>query len=118
MSSILVVDDMEDIRFLCRLVLEGAGHEVMEASSAEEALEIIETTRPDGILLDIRLPGMDGWEVLRILQTREELSQIRVIVCSAHASLSERGRAQSEGADGFLTKPFPMKELVRIFEAA
>ena len=90
----------------------------MEASSAEDALEIIETTRPDGILLDIRLPGMDGWEVLRILQTREDLSQIKVIVCSAHASLSEHGRAHSEGAAGFLNKPFPMKELVRIFEAA
>ena len=118
MGSILVVDDMEDIRFLCRLVLEGAGHEVIEAASAEDALEIIETTLPDGILLDLRLPGMDGWDVLRILRTREVLDEVKVVVCSAHASLSERGRAQSEGASGFLTKPFPMKELVRIFEAA
>ena len=118
MSSILVVDDMEDIRFLCRLVLEGAGHEVIEAASAEDALEIVENARPDGILLDLRLPGMDGWDVLRILNDRDVLSEIRVVICSAHASLSERGRAQSEGASGFLTKPFPMKELVRIFEAA
>jgi CheY-like chemotaxis protein len=118
MSSILVVDDMEDIRFLCRLVLEGAGHDVIEAASAEAALEILATARLDGMLLDIRLPGMDGWDVLRIVRTREELSQLRIIICSAHASLSERGRAQSEGAAGFLTKPFPMKELVRIFEAA
>jgi CheY-like chemotaxis protein len=118
MSSILVVEDMEDIRFLCRLVLEGAGHEVTEAASAEDALAILDTARPDGMLLDLRLPGMDGWDVLRILRTREELSQIKVVVCSAHASLSERGRAESEGASGFLTKPFPMKELVKIFEAA
>jgi CheY-like chemotaxis protein len=118
MSSILVVDDTEDIRFLCRLVLEGAGHEVTEASSAEDALDQIETTRPDGILLDIGLPGMNGWDVLRILRTREELSEVRVIVCSAYASRSERERARTEGAAGFLTKPFPMKELVRIFDAS
>jgi CheY-like chemotaxis protein len=118
MSSILVVDDMEDIRFLCRLVLEGAGHEVLEAASAEQALELLETARPDGMLLDIRLPGMDGWDVLRIVRTREELSQTRVIICSAHASLSERGRAHEEGAAGFLIKPFPMKDLVRIFDEA
>jgi CheY-like chemotaxis protein len=118
MSSILVVDDMEDIRFLCRLVLEGAGHEVIEAATAEAALEILDTTRPDGILLDLQMPGMDGWEVLRILRTREVLDDIRVVICSAHASLSERGRATSEGASGFLTKPFPMKELVRVFEEA
>lgn len=118
MGSILVVDDMEDIRFLCRLVLEGAGHEVTEAASAEDALEIIDTTLPDGILLDLRLPGMDGWEVLRILRSREVLDEVTVVICSAHASLSERGRAVSEGAVGFLTKPFAMKELVRFFPAA
>jgi CheY-like chemotaxis protein len=118
MSSILIVDDMEDIRFLCRLVLEGAGHQVLEAASAEDALEILDGTRPDAILLDIRLPGMDGWDVLRILRARDDLPGIRVIVCSAHASKSEQSRAASEGAVGFLNKPFPMKELVRIFEAA
>lgn len=118
MSSILIIDDMEDIRFLCRLVLEGAGHDVLEAASAEDALEILAGTSPDGILLDIRLPGMDGWDVLRILRARGDLPPIRVIVCSAHASKSEQSRAESEGAAGFLNKPFPMKELVRLFQAA
>jgi CheY-like chemotaxis protein len=118
LSSILVVDDMEDIRFLCRLVLEGAGHDVLEAATAEDALEILDGTTPDAILLDIRLPGMDGWEVLRILKGRDDLAGIKVIVCSAHASKSEQSRAHSEGAVGFLSKPFPMKELVRLFEAA
>ena len=118
MSSILIVDDMEDIRFLCRLVLEGAGHEVIEAASAEDALEILDGTSPDAILLDIRLPGMDGWEVLRILRAREDLTRIKVVVCSAHASKSEQSRAHAEGAVGFLSKPFPMKELVRLFETA
>ena len=119
MSSILIVDDMEDIRFLCRLVLEGAGHDVIEAATAEDALALLDgTTIPDAILLDIRLPGMDGWEVLRILKGRQDLAGIKVIVCSAHASKSEQSRAQAEGAVGFLSKPFPMKELVRLFEAA
>ena len=118
MSSILLVDDMDDIRFLCRLVLEGAGHEIIEAASAEDALEILDGTRPDGILLDLRLPGMDGWEVLRILRARGDDPPIKVIVCSAHASKSEQNRAQEEGAAGFLNKPFPMKELLNAFEAA
>jgi len=117
MSSILIVDDMEDIRYLCRLVLEGAGHEITEAASAEDALEILEDTRPDAILLDLRLPGMDGWDVLRILAARDDLPGIKVIVCSAHASESEQLRAQAQGASGFLDKPFQMKELVRVFEA-
>jgi CheY-like chemotaxis protein len=118
MSSILIVDDMEDIRFLCRLVLEGAGHQVTEAASAEDALEILDDTCPDAILLDLRLPGLDGWDVLRILREREDLPPITVVVCSAHASKSEQRRAHAEGAAGFLSKPFPMKELVRVFEAA
>jgi two-component system, response regulator, stage 0 sporulation protein F len=118
MSSILVVDDVEDIRFLCRLVLEGDGHHVLEAASAEDALEILDTERPDGILLDLRLPGMDGWDVLRILRARDVLAHIKVIVCSAHASKSEQSRAESEGAAGFLNKPFPMRELMAIFQPA
>jgi CheY-like chemotaxis protein len=118
LSLILIIDDMEDIRFLCRLVLEGAGHEVIEAATAEDALGILDDTSPDAILLDIRLPGLDGWDVLRILRARDDLPRIKVIVCSAHASKSEQSRAHAEGASGFLNKPFPMKELVRVFEAA
>ena len=92
-------------------VLENAGHEVLEAANAEDALEILEASPPDGMLLDIRLPGMDGWDVLRFVQGRDDLRLMKVIVCSAHADANDRSRARSEGA-GASSQAVPDGELV------
>ncbi|MEO6886954.1 MAG: response regulator [Jatrophihabitantaceae bacterium] len=118
MSSILVVDDEPDIRLLCRLILEGAGHRVSEAATAEVALGLLRTTSADFVVLDIRMPGMGGWEMLARVQHDERLDQMKVIICSAHAGPVDQRRASAEGAHGFLAKPFLPDELLRVVQAA
>jgi CheY-like chemotaxis protein len=112
MSSVLVVEDESDIRLLFRLVLEGGGHEVREAQTAEIALDVLRTALPDFLLLDIRLPGMDGWEMLGHLRDDARLRRMKVIVCSAHASPADQRRAEAEGVYAFLAKPFLPQELL------
>ncbi|HSV39456.1 MAG TPA: response regulator [Nocardioidaceae bacterium] len=115
MGAILIVDDVPDIRLFCRVVLEGGGHEVTEASTVDEAIKALESTPLDGVLLDIRLFDREGWDVLKVVRDREDLRGTRVIVCSAHAGPGDQRRAVEEGAAGFLGKPFMPKELLRVF---
>ena len=110
MSSVLVVDDEPDIRLLCRLVLEEAGHTVREAATAEVALPLLEAAPADYLLLDIRMEGMAGWEMLARVRSDARLTQMKVIVCSAHATAGEARRAERNGAT-FLAKPFMPADL-------
>ena len=109
---ILVVDDEPDIRMLTRMMLEGSGHEVIEAPTGEHALKILETENPDLLLLDIRLPGIDGWEVLRRVTART-VDPVPVVMMSAHSSEGTLARAAEEGSVGYLVKPFKEAELLR-----
>ena len=121
MSSILVVDDVADIRLLCRIVLESGGHQVSEAETGEGALATLQpspgSAMPDCVLLDINLPGIDGWEVLRQIHERPDLGPVKVIAFSAHASPAEERKAAQEGASGFLRKPFTPDDLLAVFGA-
>lgn len=110
-----MVDDVPDIRFFCRIVLESGGHQVTEAGTVEEAITALDAARPDGVLLDIRLPGRDGWDVLQEVRERDDLQGLTVIVCSAHAGPEDQRRAEEEGASGFLGKPFQPQELLKLF---
>lgn len=123
MSLVLVVEDEADIRLLCRLVLEDGGHEVLEAETAEIALEVLGTALADFVpldfmLLDIRLPGMGGWDLLGHVRDDARLRWMKVIICSAHPGPAERRRAEAEGADAFLTKPFLPEDLLGLIELA
>ena len=111
-ACVLVVDDEPDIRMLTRMMLEGAGHEVIEAPTGEKALEILETETPNLILLDIRLPGIDGWKVLKRVQERT-VNPVPVVMMSAHSSEGTLARAANEGSVGYLVKPFKEAELLR-----
>ncbi|MEA2461539.1 MAG: two-component system, NtrC family, nitrogen regulation response regulator NtrX [Actinomycetota bacterium] len=110
--KVLVVDDEPDIRMLTRMMLEGAGHEVIEAESGERCLEIVQSDTPDLILLDIRLPGIDGWGVLEKITTRT-VKKIPVVMMSAHSSEGTLARAAKAGSVGYLIKPFKEAELLR-----
>ncbi|MBA3741333.1 response regulator [Sporichthya sp.] len=118
MSQVLVVDDAPDIRLLARLLLERAGHQVAEAATAEAALDVLADGRPDVILLDLQLPGMDGWGLLADLRRRDWLRHTGVVLFSAHVDPREFRRAELEGASGYLVKPFTGPELLSIVEKA
>lgn len=108
MTTILVVDDEPDIRSMVRLVLELEGYRVEEAGSGEDALERLESDIPDLMVLDIRLPGIDGWEVLDRLADRPERPE--VVVISAHGASSSQEKAATAGCS-FLPKPFTPQDL-------
>lgn len=111
--KVLVVDDEPDIRMLTRMMLEGAGHEVVEAETGERCIEILDSgVQPGLILLDIRLPGIDGWQVLERVASRIA-DPIPVVMMSAHSSESTFARAAKEGSVGYLVKPFKEAELLR-----
>ena len=108
MSNVLVVDDEPAICWGFRELLRGDGHEVTIASSAEEALQIAPTCRPDTILLDVRLPGMDGLSALQ--QLRASSDDAPVVVMTAFGSLQTAVRAVEQGAFDYLTKPFELAD--------
>src|SRR5437867_7755359 len=119
-QTVMVVDDDRDILELARLVLEGGGYRVIAAPSGAEALRTVAGVRPDLILLDINMPGMDGWQVLRLLKVDERTTAIPVALFSIKMEVRDRLHGIQEGAFDYITKPFSCEELLsrvrRIFE--
>ena len=113
MAKVLVVDDEPDIRELVRLNLELEGHEVQLVSGGMAALEAIATHPPDLVLLDLMMPGMDGWEVLRRIKAdpAERVSELPVLLLTARTDDMDRVRGGIEGAIRYITKPFSLVEL-------
>jgi CheY-like chemotaxis protein len=111
-GDVLVVDDAADIRMLARVLLTRAGYDVREAATAEEALVLVAEEAPRVILLDLQLPGMDGWGLLSDLRERGCLNRTSVVLFSAHVNPGELRRAGAEGAAGYLTKPFSSEALL------
>jgi CheY-like chemotaxis protein len=111
-GTVMVVDDEPDIVLMVRLILEMEGYDVLEAGTGEDALEVLAREDPDVLLLDIRLPGLDGWGVLDRLKSSNRLERLPVIMVSAHSTPSTSARAMDEGCSGYLTKPFDSDQLV------
>lgn len=108
---VLVVDDDQDIRFLIRFHLEPAGYEVHEANDGAEALRYLDERAFDGVVLDLRMPGIDGYAVLEAMRDRGLLANTPVLTCSAHAN--QEAVASLMGTKGHVEKPFSPDELVR-----
>ncbi len=108
--QVLVVDDDARLREYLRVKLEQGGYSVREAGSGEEALESIGHERPDLVLLDVVMPGLDGWQLLRRLQERH--GSIPVIMFSGQADELSAAEAAERGARGFIGKPFDPEELL------
>lgn len=107
-TTILVVEDDERIRTAVRLALQKEGWKVLEAASGEEALQIFQTEKCDILLIDIMLPGMDGFEVCRSIR---KLSEVPVVMVTARDDTHDVVAGLEAGADDYLTKPFAPKEL-------
>lgn len=116
MSTVLVVDDDAAIRLVLRVELTAEGHEVIEAANGEEALARIDEWSPDLVLLDLMMPVLDGWEVLR---RREGMAEPPIIVVSALATDDGRHVAEALrlGAVDYLSKPFEPGQLIELSNA-
>ncbi|WP_077045142.1 bifunctional diguanylate cyclase/phosphodiesterase [Pseudomonas sp. KK4] len=110
-AMLLIVDDDPLVRKLLTVLLEDQGYRTLTASSGEEALEIVEQQPPDLILLDIMMPGMDGYEVARLLKSDKSLANIPIIMLSALGEHSARISGLEAGAEDFLNKPVESAEL-------
>jgi DNA-binding response OmpR family regulator len=116
MARILVVDDEPDVLLLCRMNLEHAGHQVIEAPDGERGLQMAREHRPDAMILDLMLPNVDGYEVLRSLNEDPASVHLAVVVLTAKARQEDRVRCLQGGADEFVTKPFSPGSLVDTVE--
>ena len=105
LPTILIVEDDEDSRFVYGAKLRSAGFEVITASSGSDGLRMARERRPAAVLMDVSVPGMDGWTVTQQLKSDPDTSEIRVVIVTAHAFPEDVQRAESVGCDGFLTKP-------------
>jgi excisionase family DNA binding protein len=110
--AVLVVDDDDRMRELVRVELEREGYDVQEAASADEGLSSIATRTPELVLLDVMMPHVDGWEMLRRIQERHGVGAIPVLMFSGQVDEDARRQAASSGARGFVGKPFDLDELV------
>ena len=110
----LIIDDEAPIRLLCKVNLEAEGIEVLEAGDGVTGLEVARAERPDAILLDVMMPGLDGWNVAEQLLTDESTSAIPIIFLTARADLRDRVRGMDAGGLDYITKPFNPLELAAI----
>lgn len=117
MARILVVDDEKNIVELVQYNLQREGYEVLVAYDGNEALSVTHTQKPDLIVLDVMLPGMDGLEVCRRLSQDEQTRNIPVIMLSARADELDKVLGLELGADDYVTKPFSPRELVARIKA-
>lgn len=106
MARVLVIDDEPDVLLLCRVNLQHAGHEVLEASDGEHGVATALSERPDAIVLDLMLPEMDGYGVLAALGQAQDTRDIPVLVLTAKAQREDRVRCWEGGASEYMTKPF------------
>ena len=109
---VLLVDDDPKVRELVRINLEFEGYTVREAGDANEGLAAIDEAKPDLVLLDVMMPHVDGWEMLRRMQERYGVGSIPVVMFSGKADQQAEEQATSRGAQGFVGKPFDLQELV------
>jgi DNA-binding response OmpR family regulator len=116
MTKVLVIDDEAPIRLLCRVNLEAEKMEVLEAPDGESGLEIARIETPDVVLLDVMMPGLDGWQVAERLVEDEATSQIPLVFLTARAELRDRARGLELGGVDYITKPFNPLELAPVIE--
>ena len=111
--AILVVDDNADNADIIRQYLEARGYPITVATNGEEALALFETVKPALVLLDVMMPGRDGWEVCRVMKSHPELGRtVRIVMVTALNEMEDKREALQTGADDYVEKPFDLAALV------
>jgi DNA-binding response OmpR family regulator len=110
-TRVLVIDDEAPIRLLCRVNLEADGMQVLEASDGPTGLEKARNDEPDVILLDVMMPGLDGWQVAEELLDDRRTNSIPIVFLTARAEVRDRARGLDLGGIDYVTKPFNPIEL-------
>ena len=111
MTRVLVIDDEAPIRLLCRVNLEAEGMQVLEASDGDKGLATALEERPDVVLLDVMMPGRNGWEVAEQLLADDRTNAIPIVFLTARAEVKDRARGIDLGGVDYVTKPFNPIEL-------
>jgi two-component system, cell cycle response regulator DivK len=104
-GTILLVEDNEQNRYLVTYLLQHAGFKIVPAESGLKALALVDEMVPDTILLDIQLPGMDGYQVARELRTKESLRSVPIIAVTSYAMTGDKEKALEAGCTGYIEKP-------------
>lgn len=112
-KKVLVVEDDTDVRSFASRVLELEGYRVLQAEDGDEGLKLARKIQIDLVLLDLRLPGLDGWSVLEQLKSEPKLASVPVVVFTATAAVSQQTRALAVGADDYLVKPLSAGSLTK-----
>jgi len=110
-TRVLVIDDEAPIRLLCRVNLEAEGMHVLEAADGERGLDLARDEQPDVVLLDVMMPGLDGWLVAERLLEDERTRRIPIVFLTARAEFRDRAKGLDLGGIDYVTKPFNPLEL-------
>ena len=112
MAKILIVEDNPANMTLAKFLLESAGHDVLSATNAETGVAVARDERPDLVLMDIQLPGMDGLQATALLKADESTRAIPVIALTALAMKGDEQRIRAAGCDGYIAKPLAYKKFL------
>ncbi len=113
-AKILIVDDEPNILLAIDFLLTRQGFEVAKANDGHEALELLDTFKPNVIILDVMMPGMDGFEVARRIRHRSEFEDTRIVFLTAKGAEKDRWTGYNSGAEVYLTKPFDNEMLIDV----
>jgi DNA-binding response OmpR family regulator len=109
--AILVVDDDPNALDIVRTFLESRGYRVATAHDGNEALALLESVGPSLVLLDVMMPGMDGWEVARVIKNHPKFGDTRVVMLTARSDFTDKHEGLRAGADDYIVKPIQLREL-------
>ena len=116
LDTLLVVDDNLDNIEILRAFLESRSYQVVSAQDGRSALEMLEETKPALVLLDVMMPGMDGWQVCRTIKAHPEFASTRVIMVTAKGGFEDKYEGMRSGADDYIVKPVDLNELAEKVE--
>lgn len=111
-KRILVIEDTEDNRQIVRDLLESAGYELIEALDGLDGVAVAEREQPDLILMDIQLPGIDGYEATRRIRAIPALAKVPIIAVTSYALSGDEAKTRAAGCDGYVAKPFSPRQLL------
>ncbi len=115
-TRILIVDDDPNSRDIVQTFLESRGYQVATAEDGQDALAKLEELQPGLVLLDVMMPGMDGWEVARVIKNHPDFGRTRVVMLTARSDFSDKTEGLRAGADDYIVKPIRLEELAERVE--